>query len=150
MVVGDGHSTLKELINRKNTRARAEFETITLGEVERETLKSTRLETRKCHSTGIQVLLRYDATFNTGSQAYEVLDEIDSSYLTGAPTFSASVATSWRSFRCHHSKHLSTIHGTSTVDFLECACLPSLSVAWICLITAKRRPIAQKIIERFN
>ena len=149
-VVGDGRSTLKELINRKNTRARAEFETITLGEVERETLKAQGLKLESVIPRGIQVLLRYDATFNTGSQAYEVLDEIDSSYLTELKRLAQALQLHDGALDVIIPNIYQPYTEQAQLTFLNAHAYPALALHEYVLLQPKRRPIAQKIIERFN
>lgn len=71
-VVGDGRSTLKQLLAKKQ---------FVLDEVEIATLKNQGIEFDEVIPRGIQVLLRYDASSNTNAQYLEVLDEIEQSYL---------------------------------------------------------------------
>ena len=72
-VVGNGRTSLKELIASKN---------LTLGPVERETLASQGIGLNDVIARGIQVLLRYDATENTGASQVESLADLDESYRT--------------------------------------------------------------------
>lgn len=70
-VVGDGRTPLADLLVRKN---------IKLGQIEKETLKSQGIRLTDVISRGIEVLLRYDASSQTGMQSYESLNEMDVSY----------------------------------------------------------------------
>ncbi|MCQ2556677.1 MAG: bifunctional glutamate--cysteine ligase/glutathione synthetase [Ligilactobacillus sp.] len=70
-VVGDGRTPLADLLVRKN---------IKLGQIEKETLKSQGIRLTDVISRGIEVLLRYDASSQTGMQSYESLTEMDASY----------------------------------------------------------------------
>ncbi|WP_050612042.1 hypothetical protein [Ligilactobacillus agilis] len=72
-VVGNGRASLKELIAGKH---------LTLGSVERETLASQGIGLNDVIARGIQVLLRYDATENTGASQVESLADLDESYRT--------------------------------------------------------------------
>lgn len=149
-VVGDGRSTLKELINRKNARARAEFETITLGEVERETLKAQGLKLESVIPRGIQVLLRYDATFNTGSQAYEVLDEIDSSYLTEIKRLAKALQLHDGALDIIIPNIYQPYTEQAQLTFLNAHAYPALALNEYVLLQTEKQPIAQKVIAQFK
>lgn len=149
-VVGDGRSTLKELINRKNARARAEFETITLGEVERETLKAQGLKLESVIPRGIQVLLRYDATFNTGSQAYEVLDEVDSSYLTEIKRLAEALQLHDGALDIIIPNIYQPYTEQAQMTFLNAHAYPALALNEYVLLQTEKQPIAQKMIAQFK
>lgn len=149
-VVGDGRSTLKELINRKNARARAEFETITLGEVERETLKAQGLKLESVIPRGIQVLLRYDATFNTGSQAYEVLDEVDSSYLTEIKRLAEALQLHDGALDIIIPNIYQPYTEQAQMTFLNAHAYPALALNEYVLLQTEKQPIAQKVIAQFK
>lgn len=149
-VVGDGHSTLKELINRKNARARAEFETITLGEVERETLKAQGLKLESVIPRGIQVLLRYDATFNTGLQAYEVLDEVDSSYLTEIKRLAEALQLHDGALDIIIPNIYQPYTEQAQLTFLNAHAYPALALNEYVLLQTEKQPIAQKVIAQFK
>lgn len=149
-VVGDGRSTLKELINRKNARARAEFETIMLGEVERETLKAQGLKLESVIPRGIQVLLRYDATFNTGSQAYEVLDEVDSSYLTEIKRLAEALQLHDGALDIIIPNIYQPYTEQAQMTFLNTHAYPALALNEYVLLQTEKQPIAQKVIAQFK
>lgn len=149
-VVGDGRSTLKELINRKNARARAEFETITLGEVERETLKAQGLKLESVIPRGIQVLLRYDATFNTGSQAYEVLDEVDSSYLTEIKRLAEALQLHDGALDIIIPNIYQPYTEQAQMTFLNAHAYPALALNEYVLLQTEKQPIAHKVIAQFK
>ena len=149
-VVGDGRSTLKELINRKNARARAEFETITLGEVERETLKAQGLKLESVIPRGIQVLLRYDATFNTGLQAYEVLDEVDSSYLTEIKRLAEALQLHDGALDIIIPNIYQPYTEQAQLTFLNAHAYPALALNEYVLLQTEKQPIAQKVIAQFK
>ncbi|MCI5941418.1 MAG: bifunctional glutamate--cysteine ligase/glutathione synthetase [Ligilactobacillus animalis] len=149
-VVGDGRSTLKELINRKNARARAEFETITLGEVERETLKAQGLKLESVIPRGIQVLLRYDATFNTGSQAYEVLDEVDSSYLTEIKRLAEALQLHDGALDIIIPNIYQPYTEQAQMTFLNAHAYPVLALNEYVLLQTEKQPIAHKVIAQFK
>ena len=149
-VVGDGRLTLKDLISRKNARARAEFEMIELGEVEKATLKSQGLTLESVIPRGIQVLLRYDATYNTGSQAYEVLDEIDQSYLTELKRQMDLLQLHDGSLDVVIPNIYQPYSEPTHLTFLNAHAYPALALNEFVLLKQEKQPIAQKVLAQFK
>ena len=149
-VVGDGRSTLKELIERKNTRARAAFEVINLSDIEKETLKAQGLKLDSVIARGTQVLLRYDATYGTGSQAYEVLDEIDKSYLTELKRISEVLQLHDGAIDIIIPNIYREFTEKEQLTFLNAHAFPALALNEYVLLKQEKQPIAQKIIANFH
>lgn len=150
-VVGDGRTPLKELISKKNARARAKFEELTLGEIERQTLNSQGLKLDSVIARGIQVLLRYDATYATGSQAYEVLDEIDPSYLKELERIAQLLKLSDGALDVVIPNIYQPFENeTEQLVFLNAHATPALALHEYVLLEPVKRPLAKKLVARFK
>ena len=86
-IVGDGRSTVKALLDRKNGRAlrgtafKWPQSALQLGTVERYRLDSYHLTLDSVVSRGTQILLREDATFGNGADVLDATDDMHQSYV---------------------------------------------------------------------
>ena len=150
-VVGDGRTPLKELIMKKNARARAKFEELTLGEIERQTLSAQGLKLDSVIARGIQVLLRYDATYATGSQSYEVLDEIDPSYVTDLKRIAQLLKLADGALDVVIPNIYQPFEAEAEqLIFLNAHATPTLALHEYVLLEPEKRPLAKKLVERFK
>lgn len=150
-VVGDGRTPLKELIMKKNARARAKFEELTLGEIERQTLSAQGLKLDSVIARGIQVLLRYDATYATGSQSYEVLDEIDPSYVTELKRIAQLLKLADGALDVVIPNIYQPFEAEAEqLIFLNAHATPTLALHEYVLLEPEKRPLAKKLVERFK
>ncbi|KRL00100.1 hypothetical protein [Liquorilactobacillus capillatus] len=80
-IVGDGRSTIKQLIQRKQVKQQNRQTQFAFGEVQARSLAEQGRVLEDILPRGVQLYLRYDASTNTGADYLEVSSEIDSSYL---------------------------------------------------------------------
>ena len=80
-VVGDGRSTIAQLIKRKQLQFDQQGRKFEFGELQRQTLAAQGRALQDVLPCGIQLLLRFDASTQSGEEYLEVSDQLDSSYL---------------------------------------------------------------------
>lgn len=96
-IVGDGRTTVQELLARKNARPLrgTAFEKpqseLKLGTVERYRLKSYHLDLDTIVSRGTQILLREDATFGNGADVLDATGDMHQSYIDAVEKLAADL-----------------------------------------------------------
>lgn len=80
-IVGDGHSTIAQLIKRKQLQFTQQQRKFEFGELQRQALAAQGRTLNDVLPRGIQLLLRFDASTQSGEEYLEVSDQLDPSYL---------------------------------------------------------------------
>lgn len=95
-IVGDGRSTVTELIAKKNRSAVHPHKPISLGEVELSALKALRLTPKSIVDKGSQIILRANTNLSTGGDSIDATDELSADELE----FVKNAASCWPGLGC--------------------------------------------------
>ncbi|WP_056970484.1 hypothetical protein [Liquorilactobacillus vini] len=80
-IVGDGRSTLEQLIERKQLLFKQQQRTFPFAKLQQQTIRDQGYQLTDILPRGAQLLLRYDSSSQTGEEYLEVSREVDRSYL---------------------------------------------------------------------
>ena len=80
-IVGDGRSTIEQLIKRKQLQFKQQKRSFKFANLQRQTLAEQGRALNDILPRGIQLLLRFDSSTQSGEEYLEVSDQLDHSYL---------------------------------------------------------------------
>ncbi|WP_281164681.1 hypothetical protein [Liquorilactobacillus sicerae] len=90
-IVGDGRATLGQLIEHKQLLFKQQQRAFPFAKLQQQTIDDQGYQLTDILPRGVQLLLRYDSSSQTGEEYLEVSQEIDRSYLTAIKRLAAAL-----------------------------------------------------------
>lgn len=124
-VVGDGHSTIRELVAQKNQDPlrgrdhRSPLEIINLGEIELLMLEQQGYTPDTVFPEGIQAFLRGNSNISTGGDSIDMTDQMGESY----KQLAADMARAMGAWACGVDLIIPDIHQATSKEKPNCTCI---------------------------
>lgn len=124
-VVGDGQSTIRELVDQKNQDPlrgrdhRSPLEIINLGDIELLMLEQQGYTPDTVLPEGVQAFLRGNSNISTGGDSIDMTDQMDQSY----KQLAAAMATAMGAWACGVDLIIPDLTKTASKDQPNCTCI---------------------------